>query len=167
MRWRNLFAIGARRVRWSSSEAEWQVLSPSVICCTKLDITEWNAHSLYMRVAIRPTEWFIVLSTVRGERRVPPLRFAPVGMTKLFLFQIDVARARTPAPTLGADYLARAKTSVTSSGCSLAPIQSSTAAVTISLIRGSGKPRFSRNKSISRCSPNSPKSFSGSVTPSL
>jgi hypothetical protein len=64
-------------------------------------------------------------------------------------------------------YLARARTRVTSSGCSLAPIQSSTAAVTISVMRGSAKSRFSRNKSISRCSPNSPKSFSGSVTPSV
>jgi hypothetical protein len=64
-------------------------------------------------------------------------------------------------------YRARASTSVTSSGCSLSPIQSSTAVVTIWLIWGSGRWRFSRTRSIRRCSPNSPKSFSGSVTPSL
>ena len=43
----------------------------------------------------------------------------------------------------------------------------STARVTIWLIWGRGRSRFSRTRSIRRCSPNSPKSFSGSVTPSL
>ena len=74
------------------------------------------------------------------------------------------AKAKPPA---AATYLALASTRVTSSGCLLAPIQSSTAAVTISLMRASGWSRFSRSSSIKRCSPNSPKSFSGSVTPSL
>ena len=55
---------------------------------------------------------------------------------------------------------------VMSSGCSLAPIQSATDAVTISLIRPRGSSRCSQTRSISRCSPNPPKSFSGSVTPS-
>jgi hypothetical protein len=64
-------------------------------------------------------------------------------------------------------YLARASTRVTSSGCSLSPIQSSTAMVTIWLICGSGKCRLLRTSSINRSSPNSPKSFSGSVMPSL
>ncbi len=64
-------------------------------------------------------------------------------------------------------YRARARTSVTSSGCSLSPIQFSTAVVTNWLIWGSGRFRLSLTRSISRCSPNSPKSFSGSVTPSL
>jgi hypothetical protein len=74
------------------------------------------------------------------------------------------ARLRNETSTV---YLALARTSVTSSGCSLSPIQSSTAVVTIWLICGSGKSRFSRTRSINLCSPNSPKSFSGSVTPSL
>ena len=39
-------------------------------------------------------------------------------------------------------YWPRANTKVMSSGCSLAPIQSSTAAVTISLIRASGRWRL-------------------------
>ena len=65
------------------------------------------------------------------------------------------------------DYRARARTSVTSSGCSLSPIQFSTASITIWLISGRGRSRLSRTRSISRSSPNSPKSFSGSVTPSL
>ena len=42
-----------------------------------------------------------------------------------------------PRRTLG--YRARARTSVTSSGCSLSPIQSATAVVTISVMRSSGK----------------------------
>ena len=62
---------------------------------------------------------------------------------------------------------ARASTTVMSSGCSPPPIQSSTAATTSSAMRGSGRWRFSCTSSISRVSPNSPKSFSGSVTPSL
>src|SRR5579864_1779958 len=64
-------------------------------------------------------------------------------------------------------YRARARTRVMSSGCSLSPIQSSTAEVTSSVISVRGSSRFSRTRSIKRCSPNSPKSFSGSVTPSL
>jgi hypothetical protein len=70
-------------------------------------------------------------------------------------------------PYLSKVYRARASTSVTSSGCSLSPIQFSTAVVTNWLIWGNGRFRLSLTRSISRCSPNSPKSFSGSVTPSL
>lgn len=62
---------------------------------------------------------------------------------------------------------ARARTRVTSSGCSAEPIHSSTAAVTISEIRARGSCRFACRISSSRASPNSPNSFSGSVTPSL
>ena len=70
-------------------------------------------------------------------------------------------------PHISKVYRARASTSVTSSGCSLSPIQFSTAVVTNWLIWGNGRLRLSLTRSISRCSPNSPKSFSGSVTPSL
>jgi hypothetical protein len=70
-------------------------------------------------------------------------------------------------PYISKVYRARASTSVTSSGCSLSPIQFSTAVVTNWLIWGNGRFRLSLTRSISRCSPNSPKSFSGSVTPSL
>jgi hypothetical protein len=70
-------------------------------------------------------------------------------------------------PHVSKVYRARASTSVTSSGCSLSPIQFSTAVVTNWLIWGNGRLRLSLTRSISRCSPNSPKSFSGSVTPSL
>jgi hypothetical protein len=64
-------------------------------------------------------------------------------------------------------YRGRASTSVMSSGCSLSPIQSSTADVTAWLICTSGRCRFALTRSINRSSPNSPNSFSGSVTPSL
>jgi hypothetical protein len=79
-----------------------------------------------------------------------------------------LGRVRDPSPHIRrCDYRPRARTRVMSSGCSLAPIQSSTAEVTISQIRASGRSRFFHTRSISRDSPNSPKSFSGSVTPSL
>ena len=74
---------------------------------------------------------------------------------------------REARPHISKVYRARASTSVTSSGCSLSPIQFSTAVVTNWLIWGNGRLRLSLTRSISRCSPNSPKSFSGSVTPSL
>ena len=49
-----------------------------------------------------------------------------------------------PAIGFSIRQFARASTSVTSSGCSLSPIQSSTAAVTISVMRVKGRWRFSR-----------------------
>ena len=64
-------------------------------------------------------------------------------------------------------YRARASTRVTSSGCSPPAIQSVTAPVTSSLMRASDWSRCAWISSIRRSSPNSPNSFSGSVTPSL
>ena len=95
--------------------------------------------------------------SVNGGRRLPASG-ARLPRSKWYSPE---AESRKPA------YRARASTSVTSSGCSLSPIQLSTARVTIWLISGRGNSRLSRTRSIRRCSPNSPKSFSGSVTPSL
>ena len=54
----------------------------------------------------------------------------------------------------GALYRGRASTSVMSSGCSAPPIQSSTAAVTCSELRASGRGAFSFTSSTRPCSPN-------------
>jgi len=64
-------------------------------------------------------------------------------------------------------YTARANTTVQSSGCSLPPIQSSTLAMMMSLMRASDSSRFNCTSSVRRSTPNSPNSFSGSVMPSL
>jgi hypothetical protein len=147
---------------WSFSEEEWLVWLGSAISCTELGTTTGAGFS-----GLR--QWGF--GVWGGLQLRPPLA---LGLGGDELISLRGAETAGPSTSLrsGRDdriscYLARARTRVTSSGCSLVPIQSSTAAVTISVMRGSGKSRFSRNKSIRRCSPNSPKSFSGSVTPSV
>jgi hypothetical protein len=75
---------------------------------------------------------------------------------------------RPPAPITPRNLISGARQNQhVSSGCSTSPIQSSTTAVTSSVMRESGSDQRSRTSSISRSSPNSPMSFSGSVRPSL
>ena len=175
--WAQRSARVGLRVNWSFSGEGWPGWLPSAMSCTGRGTTNWSGRFRFMRAAIRLMGWRTASRTGSipnserggemknfaagsGKKQVPPLRFASVGMT-----DCGWRRGRPRLHLHG--YLGRARTRVTSSGCSSAPIQSSTAAVTISLMRGSGNSRFSRNRSIRRCSPNSPKSFSGSVTPSV
>jgi len=158
---------------WSFSEEEWLVWLGSAISCTELGTTTGAGFSglrqrrfgVWGGLQLRPPLWL----GLRGNELISRGGGETAGPSTSLRFGGD---DRVLVRCFGRDdrvfcYLARARTRVTSSGCSLAPIQSSTAAVTISVMRGSGKSRFSRNKSINRCSPNSPKSFSGSVTPSV
>jgi hypothetical protein len=174
-RWRRRCVKVEQLASWFSSEGEWRAWLGSAISCTELGTTNWSGPFRFMSVAILPMGWVTASLTVRvglicwdngqvGKTQGPStsLRSGRDDRVLVLRFGRD-DRLWESWQT----YLARARTRVTSSGCSLAPIQSSTAAVTISVMRGSGKSRFSRNKSISRCSPNSPKSFSGSVTPSV
>jgi hypothetical protein len=142
---------------------EWRVWLASAISCTELSTTNLSGLFRFTVAAIRLMGW--VTASLTARARV-------LGGNELISLRGSETAGPSTSLRFGRDdrvwgYLARARTRVTSSGCSLAPIQSSTAAVTISVMRGSGKSRFSRNKSIRRCSPNSPKSFSGSVTPSV
>jgi hypothetical protein len=113
--------------------------------------------------------WRAWLRSVTSCTRLAITNWASLPYLRQRRFRLgrDLQFCPPPKILIASNHLARARTRVTSSGCSLAPIQSSTEAVTISLMRGNGNSRFSRNKSINRCSPNSPKSFSGSVTPSV
>jgi len=74
---------------------------------------------------------------------------------------------KSPVRCIGS-YRPRANTSVMSSGCSLGADPVVDRAVTISLMPWQRQVAgFSIPDRFRRCSPNSPKSFSGSVTPSL
>jgi hypothetical protein len=171
--WQRRCARVERLASWFSSEGEWRVWLASAISCTELGTTNWSGLFRFTPVAIRLMGWVTASPTVRvgvGRNELISLRGSETaGPSTPLRFGRDdrVLVLRSGRDDRVFCYLARARTRVTSSGCSLAPIQSSTAAVTISVMRGSGKSRFSRNKSIRRCSPNSPKSFSGSVTPSV
>src|SRR5208282_4885118 len=109
--WARRSARVGLRVNWSFSGEGCPGLLPSAMSYTGRDTTNWSGRFRFTPAAIRLMGWLTASRTGSipnperggemknfaagsGKKQVPPLRFAPVGMTELWV------EAWTAAPTI-------------------------------------------------------------------
>jgi hypothetical protein len=96
------------------------------------------------------------------------LNYRPLPAPCNFIARLPTRGLQCSIPVAGpVPYRCLASTKVMSSGCSWPPIHVLRDCMTCSEMASRGRWRWRRTTSNSRSSPNSPNSFSGSVTPSL